>query len=244
MCAKAETTERTKTRHLLRLSNNPRRRCGGIHRIVCGSYCRVATLWPDQGDAVFSLADLMWRKRRMQRLLRAKLVVNTYDPDHRTFDERRGLYFFIYCLSSEPETAFEKHANYSLRSNTITYLKQKFPRSNYQSTSEWAQAVIVEIKSVLLPAAPLSLEATEPGKDDLPEPLRKSIIECQVGASIMRERELFEADLNSRERLEAMIHRQVKHLIQLKAMKQMLRQVSAAREGELPKKIAARRDLQ
>jgi len=64
-----------------------------------------------------------------------------------------------------------------------------------------------------------------------------------VNASIQNAKEDFEADLNSRERLDAMIQRQVKHLIQLKAMKQMLRQTSAARDDEQPKRITARRGL-
>jgi hypothetical protein len=68
--------------------------------------------------------------------------------------------------------------------------------------------------------------------------------ELQAIASITHAGEDFEADLNLRERLEAMIARQVKHLIQLKAMKQMLRQTSAAREDEQPKRIAARMGLQ
>jgi hypothetical protein len=115
---------------------------------------------PTEADAVHSLADLMWRKRRAQKMLRARLIASTYHPGSPAFDERRGLDFFIYCLRSEPETAFERHASYLLRTDNIRHLKQKFPRSNYQSTSEWAEAVIGEIKSVLLPAASPSLEAT------------------------------------------------------------------------------------
>jgi hypothetical protein len=107
-------------------------------------------------------------------------------------------------------------------------LKQKFRRSNYPSTSEWVEAVITEIKSVLLPAAPPSLEATEPGEGDLPEPLRKMPGELQAIASNTHAGKDFDADLNLHQRLDAMIHRQVKHLIQLKANKQMLRQTSAA----------------
>jgi hypothetical protein len=77
----------------------------------------------------------------------------------------------ILCLRAEPETAFERMASRLLTAATISHLEQKFPPSNYQSTSEWAEAVITEIKSILLPAAPPSLEATEPGEGDLPEPL-------------------------------------------------------------------------
>jgi hypothetical protein len=178
---------------------------------------------PTEADAVHSLADLMWRKRRAQKMLRARLIASTYDPGSPAFDERRGLDCFIYCLRSEPETAFERPASVLLSADNISHLTRKFPRSNYQSTSEWAEAVIAEIKSVLLPAALPSLEAAELGEGDLPERLRTMVL----GASFLREKELFEDELNLRERLEAMIHRQVKHLAQLKAMKEMLRQTSA-----------------
>ena len=199
---------------------------------------------PTEIDAVLSLADLMWRKRRAQRFLQANLILNTFHPNSPTFDERRGFNLFIHWMRSEPETAFERHASIFLRPHAISHLQQKFRRSNYPSTPEWAQAVIMEIKSVLLPAAPPSLEATEPGEGDLPEPLRKMPGELQAIASITHAGEDFEADLNLRQRLDAMIARQVKHLIQLKAMKQMLRETSAAREDQQPKRITARKGLQ
>ena len=195
---------------------------------------------PTEIDAVLSLADLMWRKRRAQRFLRAKLILSTFDPHSATFDERRGFNLFIHWMRSEPETAFERHASIFLRPHAISHLQQRFPCSNYQSTSEWAEAVILEITSVLLPAAPPSLEATEPGEGDLSEPLRKMPGELQAIASITHAGKDFEAELNLRQRLDAMIHRQVKHLIQLKAMKQMLRQTSAARDDEQPKRITAK----
>jgi len=195
---------------------------------------------PTEADAVFSLADLMWRKLRAQRFLQGELIANTYDIRSPSFDERWGLNIFICCLRWEPETAFERRASRILMADTISHLTQKFPRSNYQSTSEWAGAVIMEIESVLLPAAPPSLAATEPGACNWPEPVRKMVVERQVAASIVHAKNLFEDDLNLRERLDAMIHRQFKHLIQLKAMKQMLRQTSPEREDEQPRKIAGR----
>jgi hypothetical protein len=193
---------------------------------------------PTEIDAIFSLADLVWRKRRAQRFLQNKLIINTFDPGSPTFDVRRGLNLFIGCMRSKPETSFDRHARAFLRADTISHLKQKFPRSNYPSTPEWAEAVIMEIKSVSLPAAPPSLE--DPGDGDLPEMPG----ELEVMASITHAKEDFEADLNLRQRLDAMIHRQFKRLIELKAMKQMLRQTSAARDDEQPKRITARDGLQ
>ena len=54
--------------------------------------------------------------------------------------------------------------------------------------------------------------------------------------------EFLDDELKLRERLEAMIDRKIKHLIQLKAMKQMLRETSTT-EHEQPKRIAARSGL-
>ena len=89
-----------------------------------------------------------------------------------------------------------------------------------------------------------NVEANEPGEGDLPEPLRKMFVENQVGASIIHAKEFFEHELNLRERFDAMIVRQVKHLIQTKSMKQMRRQTSAARDDEQLKRITARNGLQ
>jgi hypothetical protein len=52
--------------------------------------------------------------------------------------------------------------NRILRADKINYLKQKFPRSDFESTSEWAQAVIDEINSVLIPD---SVSDTQPSAD-------------------------------------------------------------------------------
>jgi hypothetical protein len=106
-------------------------------------------------DLVISPADLMWRKRRAQKFLQSDSFANAIDPGHPAFDEAFGFVRFMFVIRFEPETAFEKHARSCLRTDKINYLKQRFPRSNYQSTSEWAEAIIKEIKSVLLPATPL-----------------------------------------------------------------------------------------
>jgi len=186
---------------------------------------------PTEADAVFSLADLMWRKHRLQKFVRRSLDGTTFPPRHPAFDEARGLFLFLDCMYREPETAFELQAKEYLRADKINYLREKFPRSNYQSTSQWADAVIQEIKTIMLPVVPRRgmLE---------PDP------EFRVASYIIHASELLEDELNLRERLDERIHRQVKHLIQLKAWKQMLRQTTGSPENEQPKRIAARSGLQ
>ena len=63
--------------------------------------------------------------------------------------------------------------------------------------------------------------------------------QTQTATVVAHAKELLEDELNLRERLDAMIDRKVKYLMQLKAGKQMLRQSSALREDEPPKRIAA-----
>lgn len=184
---------------------------------------------PTQEEAVFALADLMWRKLRLRRFTQAKLAINARDPRNPSFDERDGLLLFTFFMRLEPETAFEKYASL-LRADKINYLKQKFPRSNYKSTLEWAKAVIKDIEASLPP----SLEPPEPGKpvDQGIEAMRKTAIELQLFGSIIYANSFLEYDLDQTERLDEMIARKVKYLMQLKAMKQMLFQTSPDREGE------------
>lgn len=107
---------------------------------------------PTEADKVFGIAHAIWRKIRAQRFLRGKLLANTFDPRHPDFDELRGLFLFSDRMRSEPETAFANYASQNLRRDRIEHLKEKFPRSNYPSTAEWAEAVITEITTELLPA--------------------------------------------------------------------------------------------
>src|SRR5262249_43021269 len=109
----------------------------------------------------------------------------------------------------------------------IDYLKQKFPRQNFESTADWAAAVIEEIKSVLLPKTP-SFAALEPEEklDQATAALRTEVIEMHSFVTTIRASEFLEHDLNQRERLDARITRLTKELIEIKTMKQMLRRTS------------------
>jgi hypothetical protein len=199
---------------------------------------------PTEHEAVLSLADLMWRKIRLQKFVQCVVMRNTLDPHHPSFDEAQGLSHFLLELRCTPEFNLEEAANRWLLPEKAKRLKEKFPRSNFQSTSEWAGAIINEILTVLLPAIPrfAPLESWEK-VDSTMEKLRELAAETHMAMAIAWAEKLFEEELNLRERLDAMIARQVKNLMQLKAMKQMLRQTSALREHEPPKRIAAARQL-
>lgn len=184
---------------------------------------------PTEEEAVYSIAQDMWRKRRAQRFLRAQLFVNTFDQSHHSFAEVIGLMNFYRIVSSEPEAAFEKEACRFLRADTINYLTQKFPRSKYKSASEWGEAVATEIWTVLLPGT--GFWASKP-QDEMEAAVRADAISMRETASVSASSELFEQELALHERLDAKIARKIKFLIETKAMKQMLRQTGAVEPAD------------
>jgi hypothetical protein len=81
---------------------------------------------PSEHSRVFGIADAEWRKLRSRRFVQAKAISNSLRPDHPAFDETRGLIFFAYHLSREPETAFAQYSNKFLRADKVRYLNEKF----------------------------------------------------------------------------------------------------------------------
>ena len=203
-------------------------------------------------EAVFSLASAIWRKRRAGLFLEVRLMKNSLDVNHPSFDESLGLLSLAAAMIKEPETAFQKYATRTLRPDTINYLMQKFPVSEFETYSEWTQAILNEIKSELLPHAAAKLAELTDELREPPDELR----EMDAAQLVYRVQELakkvalfggpavsddlFERELALVERLDAMIDRAVKRLVQIKAMKQMLGQASAEPAGDEKRKIAVR----
>lgn len=127
-------------------------------------YSALVDEWMPKGateeEAVSTIANAMWRKRRAHNFLEAQLTTNLLDPEHRSFDEYLGLLNFAAVMSHQPETAFEEWGSRLLRPDKIKHLREKVPRSNFTSAKEWAQAVINEIHSAM--ALPYTVEAPEP----------------------------------------------------------------------------------
>lgn len=165
--------------------------------------------WEPEGetenDAVLSLTKGVWRKRRVQKFVEAQVIKTTVDPSLPSFDETLGLIAFAGLMRDRPETAFEEHA--SRCPDKIKHLTWRVPRSKFGTTSEWAQAVVQEIYSVLLP---------------------ESMITAPFASAAALSDDVFKKELALDERIDAMIDRAVKRLIQIKAMKQMLAQASIA----------------
>jgi hypothetical protein len=175
-------------------------------------------LGPSLRHAVHGLADSMWRLRRLKKSVQTELYLNTFDPHHPAFNEAWGFAMLLSRLRAEPETCFKQYAKKYLRPDKIDDLQQKFPRTDYQSTAEWAKAITTEILSGLLPAKP-QFEAPELGyrADELEQALREWRTDQQVKGSIAYARELLEYELKETERLNAMIVKQTRHCAELKA---------------------------
>jgi len=182
---------------------------------------------PTLRDGVFELAELRFKQRRLRRSTQTKLSLTAFDPRNPAFDQAWGLTAFLHFLISEPETCFEQHASRYLLPDKINYLKQKFPRPNYQSTSEWAKAVINEIFLVLIPGiqGDKTLDAPELAddlRDEYREASRQWRAQCQVAVTMTHASELLDYEFKQGELLEARIQRKIKFLVELKTMEQML----------------------
>ena len=153
-------------------------------------------------DAVLSIAKGIRRKRRMQAFLGNELDEHSCDPNHLAYNEVEMLRTLYVSIETEPDK-FETWLR-GLPTQKADDLRRKFPRKDFQSDSDWVKAVQHEIKSNLLPAArPV---------EDLVGP----------SASVLFTDEAIEHDIGIEERIDAMIDRAVKRLVQIKAMKQML----------------------
>jgi hypothetical protein len=153
-------------------------------------------------DAVLSIAKGIWRKRRMQAFLGNELDEHSCDPNHLAYNEVEMLRTLYVSIETEPDK-FETWLR-GLPTQKADDLRRKFPRKDFQSDSDWVEAIQHEIKSNLLPAArPV---------EDLVGP----------SASVLFTDEAIKHDIGVEERIDAMIDRAIKRLVQTKAMKQML----------------------
>ncbi|MFZ0150364.1 MAG: hypothetical protein WAM72_18920 [Xanthobacteraceae bacterium] len=183
----------------------------------------VAEEWQPDGtteqDAVLTIAKGMWLKRRFQRFVEVQSMKNMADPEHPAYDEEIALSGFALLMEAQPETAFDKFASRGLSPDRVQYFTYKFPRKNFESTSEWAQAIINDIAFVLLPEVKI-------GSREAARHL------AMITSAATYSGEAFVRELMLEERLNAMIDRATKRLIQSKAMKQVLGHAPKKPKGE------------
>lgn len=176
-------------------------------------------------DAVFSIAKAIWRKHRVQRFLEFQLLRHSLNSAHEAYDddEARVLLGLAVSLAAKPESALQD-LSHGLRRERIAYFAQKFPRGNFKSATEWAQAVMADIATLLFPK--LKTDDSEAGR----------LVEL-VESSTNLSGDLFKQELALDERLDLMIDRAVKRLVQTKAMKQMLRATGPGQSAGQPRKL-------
>jgi len=112
---------------------------------------------PTEQDAVLSIAKASRSKCRLQRFLEIYFIQSTLDASHPCYDEATALTVFASVMAFDPQRAFEEMAPNTLRASLFNELRQKFPRSRFNTTQEWAQAIIDELKA-RLPADPMKTD--------------------------------------------------------------------------------------
>jgi hypothetical protein len=164
-------------------------------------------------DAVLSIAKAVWRKRRVQKFLEVQLKRNSIDPAHPSYNLNNAVTALLVYLYYSPDTAYDDYAHEYLHPERIKYLNEKYPSERFGSTSERAAAIADELRSLL--EVPTYLDPAFQQIDQL------------FHSATNFSGDLFKQEIALDERLDAMIDRAVKRLIQTKAMKQILGPVAA-----------------
>lgn len=184
-------------------------------------HAALVTEWkpagPTEEDAVFSIAKGMWRKRRMQLFLKYEMLRCQVNPGHAAYDEAYALRVFLHGMAAQPDQ-FDVLIR-ALSAENATHLRRKFPQGDFQSPSEWARAIQNEVTSVLLPAVENSTE----------------VLICRDAAFFTPK--VVSDELGIDDRIDAMIDRAIKRLVQAKAMKRMLGTISPNGGSDQYKKL-------
>jgi hypothetical protein len=187
----------------------------------------------------------VWRKRRVQKLLQAEIEMCRFDPKQPAHDEAHKLRTFLQimqstpfveCVEIAPETFEQFYKELETRFVPIhhaNYLREHCPRQNFESGSAWLRALRHEIASVLLPSFEILVEP--------PESLLSrsaNFLTPNAGQSVkLYSPDVFKRELALDERIDVMIDRAIKRLVQTKAMKQVLGRTSPVGEDDQPKKF-------
>jgi hypothetical protein len=155
-------------------------------------------------DAVLSIANGIWRKRRLQKFREIRICRSIIDANHPAYHEARTLRLLYNVLAKEPDRF--NQALSALSTEKANHLRSEFPRDSFKSSSEWVQAVQEEIKSVRLPAAYRKIP---------------DLVLLERSSLILSEDDL-DRELAIDERIDLTIERAIKRLIQTKTMKQLL----------------------
>ena len=188
-----------------------------------GLHASLIAEWTPNGaserEFVTTMAQAIWAKRRRQKHSEVRVFQNMLNLKHASYDGEFGLSGLAACLQSEPETAFRTYARRLLRPGKIADLERKFPRSEYQSETDRAKAMLKHIN------AELAEQSSLPDGLDLVG-LHRTFATVSM--------EVFKQEVELDERLNAMFYRAMKGLIECKAMKQILRETTTRQNAIEP----------
>ena len=134
-------------------------------------------------------------------------------------------------VAAHPEIAFQLWGKHCIRPHILEALKQKCPRSDFPTASDWGQAVSVEILTGLRRRTCLETEESD-------------VVSVALSArDVMGPDDTFSHELALDERLDAMIDRAIKRLVQIKAVKPIVVPKRTVQSGDQPAKMIARRSV-
>jgi hypothetical protein len=183
--------------------------------------------WAPEGaaehDAVLCIANAIWRKQRVQNFIRANIEGCTFDPEHLFFDRERSLRNFYFAIKKDYKSFDE--ALKCLSESDADHFRNEFQRGYFKSTAAWKTAIKKEVSVLISKLArfgqpPLAVMMDRSARTMWDRPL--TFLAKDSAKTVLPND--FERDLDSLERLEAVIDKAIKRLIQLKTDKQMLSQ--------------------
>ena len=164
---------------------------------------------PSEEDAVATIITCIWRKRRVQTYIAAKVAER---QNNRVETARLALG----ALRLEPGSITRILS--TCAPDIRERIEQKFPLSNYATASEWNTAVRDHLEMVL------RSELIPPDGEAVsePKPFDLEALFFTSKPSEISDEQLIETELKANERLDAMIDHALKRLLHIKAMKQLM----------------------
>jgi hypothetical protein len=172
-------------------------------------------------DAVFTIINCIWRKRRIQKFIAGKVGMRELDPHHSGFD--KDTFLFAYELTKTVDPQFVERWVAACPDAFRQHFAAEYPKATLDlvEPAELAKKLRAQLDELL---------KRPPGPEPTPN------MRLVKSADILGE-DLFKQELMMEERLDAMIDRAVKRLVQAKAVKQMLASPSLNGQDQKPKRI-------
>ena len=161
---------------------------------------------PTEDDCVFSLANYLWRKRRIARYFKTKIAVSVkadkqfHNYEANTIEMLEEFRDFINSDARGPIT--EQDLTVKFGKSWAEYFLTYVPRRNYQNDNDWLAAIVQTIDRYI-------------------EKIFSNDFNVPTIHDFLSDETFMERELAIEERLDAMIDKTLKRLAQTKALKTM-----------------------